>query len=80
MELFQNMLKKYRHDLGGLMEEEFLRFIRSKRYELETGWYLLDRTIYPNFDSTKSSLQLDELADRVRDLLTMPLVRVKLVW
>ena len=54
-------------------KEEFLKFIRSKRYELETGWYLLDRTVYPNFDSTKSSLQLDELADRVRDLLTMPM-------
>ncbi len=54
-------------------KEEFLKFIRSKRYELETGWYLLDRTVYPNFDSTKSSLQLDELADRVRDLITMPM-------
>ena len=37
---------------------------------METGWYLLDRVIYPNLDSSVSSLQLDELADRVRDLLT----------
>ena len=51
-------------------KEDFLNFIRSKRYELETGWYLLDRVIYPNLDSSVSSLQLDELADRVRDLLT----------
>ena len=51
-------------------KEDFLNFIRSKRYELETGWYLLDRVVYPNLDSSVSSLQLDELADRVRDLLT----------
>ena len=51
-------------------KEDFLNFIRSKRYELETGWYLLDRVIYPNLDSSVSSLQLDKLADRVRDLLT----------
>ena len=53
--------------------EDFLHFIRSNRYELETGWYLLDRTIYPNSDSTNSSLQLDRLADRVRELMAKPI-------
>ena len=54
-------------------KEDFMNFIRSRRYELETGWYLLDRTINPSLDSSVSSLLLDELADRVRDLLTSPL-------
>ena len=54
-------------------KEDFINFIRSRRYELETGWYLLDRTIHHNLDSTVSSLLLDELADRVRDLSTSPM-------
>ena len=29
---------------------DFVRFIRSQRYELETGWFLLDRTVYPSFN------------------------------
>ncbi|MDG1137922.1 MAG: transglutaminase-like domain-containing protein [Opitutales bacterium] len=52
---------------------DFLNFIRSQRYELETGWFLLDRTVYPNFQATSATLFLDRLADRVRDLVTPPL-------
>ena len=50
----------------------FLKFIRSQRYELESGWFLLDRTIFPNFEISAASLFLDQLADRVRELLTPP--------
>ena len=50
----------------------FIEFIRSRRYELETGWFLLDRTVYPSFELSSATLFLDELADRCRDLLTPP--------
>ena len=50
----------------------FLQFIRSQRYELETGWFLLDRTICPTLDISISTLFLNQLADRVRELLTPP--------
>ena len=82
-------LKKISHDSNGIVakhakelqiklgwtdgKEDFLKFIRSKRYELETGWYLLDRTIDPAADSVRSSLQLDQLADRVRELIAKPI-------
>ena len=50
----------------------FLRFIDSQRYELESGWFLLDRTVYPTFDVSSSTLFLDSLADRARELLLPP--------
>jgi regulator of sirC expression with transglutaminase-like and TPR domain len=51
---------------------DFLSFIRSQRYELESGWFLLDRTIFPTFEISSASLFLDQLADRVRELLMPP--------
>ena len=39
--------------------ETFLHFIRSQRYELESGWLLLDKTVFPSFDSAVTSLALD---------------------
>ena len=51
---------------------DFIRFIRSLRYELETGWFLLDRTVYTNFDTSTYSFFLDKLADRCRELLLQP--------
>ncbi len=51
---------------------DFLNFIRSLRYELESGWFLLDRTISTNFDVASSTLFLDQLSDRVRELLLPP--------
>ena len=72
-----NLLAKHAHSLlvelgwvdgvGG-----FLEFIRSLRYELETGWFLLDRTIFPSLDISSSTLFLDRLADRARELLVLP--------
>ncbi len=50
----------------------FLKFIRSLRYELESGWFLLDRTIFPTLDISSSTLFLDSLADRARELLIPP--------
>lgn len=52
---------------------EFIEFIRSQRYELETGWFLLDRTVYPDFQVSASTLFIDKLSDRVRELITPPL-------
>ena len=52
---------------------DFLSFIRSQRYELETGWFLLDRTVYPSFELSSATLFLDKLADRCRELLTLPM-------
>jgi len=51
---------------------DFLRFIRSLRYEMETGWFLLDRTIYPDFEASTYSFFLDRLADRCRELMLQP--------
>ena len=52
---------------------DFVRFIRSQRYELETGWFLLDRTVYPSFQSSSSTLFMDKVARRSRELLTPPM-------
>ena len=51
---------------------DFFNFIRSLRYELESGWFLLDRTIFPNFDISSSTLFLDQMADRTKELLVPP--------
>ena len=51
---------------------DFIRFIQSQRYELETGWFLLDRVIYPDFEASTYSLFLDKLSDRCRELLLKP--------
>ena len=65
----QNMIQK----LGWIDGAgDFLQFIRSLRYELETGWFLLDRTVYPDIETSTYSFFLDKLADRCRDLLLQP--------
>ncbi len=65
----QNMIEK----LGWIDGAgDFLGFIRSLRYELETGWFLLDRVIYPDFEASTYSFFLDKLADRCRELLLQP--------
>ncbi len=53
---------------------DFISFIRSQRYELETGWFLLDRTVYPSFELSAATLFLDKLGDRCRELLTPPML------
>ena len=48
----QNMIQK----LGWIDGAgDFLQFIRSLRYELETGWFLLDRTVYPDIETSTYS-------------------------
>ncbi|MEL0098470.1 MAG: transglutaminase-like domain-containing protein [Opitutae bacterium] len=65
----QNMIEK----LGWIDGAgDFLGFIRSLRYELETGWFLLDRVVYPDFEASTYSFFLDKLADRCRELLLQP--------
>ena len=72
-----HLLAKHAHDLLAELGwvdgvEGFLKFINSQRYELESGWFLLDRTVSPTFDIASSTLFLDSLADRVRELLLPP--------
>ncbi len=50
----------------------FIDFIRSFQYELETGCLMLDRTWYPELDTGQCGLFLDEVADRVRELICEP--------
>lgn len=52
--------------------EEFRAFIRSQNYELETGMILLCRVAYPNLDAAVICNQVDEIADRCRELLVKP--------
>ncbi len=52
--------------------QAFLEFIRSLKYELETGWFLLDRTVSPTCDIAACHLFLDEMAERCRELMTPP--------
>ena len=52
--------------------QAFLEFIRSLKYELETGWFLLDRAVYPTCDIAACHLFLDEIAERCRELMTPP--------
>jgi regulator of sirC expression with transglutaminase-like and TPR domain len=53
--------------------EIFLQFIQSQRYELESGWFLLDKTVFPTMDASVVSLTLDSLADRARELMVPPM-------
>ncbi len=52
---------------------EFVGFIRSLNYELETGALLLSRTVFPNIDAGACCEQLDALAARCRELFAEPL-------
>ena len=72
-----HLLAKHAHNLLSELGwidgvKGFLQFINSQRYELESGWFLLDRTILPTFDVSSSTIFLDRLADRVRELLLPP--------
>lgn len=52
--------------------EAFRFFIRSFNYELETGSWLLDRTIHPRLNIAQSSEMLDEMGVRALDLFVEP--------
>lgn len=53
-------------------EVEFVRFIRSLRYELESGCLLIQRTVEPHYRPELMSGTLSSLARRVRDLTAGP--------
>ena len=72
-----DLISKHAHNLMSELGwvdgvDGFIQFIKSLRYELESGWFLLDRTITPTLDISSSTLFLDRLADRVRELLIPP--------
>ena len=48
---------------------DFREFIESLNYELETGFLMLERTIYANREVEDYQLLLDEMANRVKELL-----------
>ncbi len=52
--------------------ETFRSFIESFSYELETGCWLLDRTVNPRIDTTRYSAMLDEMGIRALDLFIEP--------
>ena len=52
--------------------DEFVRFIRSLHYELETGSLLLNRTVFPDVSVAECCILLDAMAARCRELLVLP--------
>ena len=52
--------------------EEFRTFIRSLKYELETGALLLARTVRPDLDVGQCCALLDRMAARCRELIVEP--------
>jgi regulator of sirC expression with transglutaminase-like and TPR domain len=51
---------------------EFRGFIRSLNYELETGAFLLSRTVQPRLDIGACCAALDGIAGRCRELISEP--------
>ncbi|MBE2215652.1 MAG: hypothetical protein IAE82_17400 [Opitutaceae bacterium] len=56
---------------------EFLHFIRSLNYELETGMVLLARTADPKASASTVCVMLDAIASRCRELMVEPLTPVQ---
>lgn len=52
--------------------ENFFDFIRSFNYELETGCWMLDRTVNPRLDTQLAGERLDEMGIRALDLFVEP--------
>lgn len=52
---------------------EFRTFINRQNYDLETGAILLCRTVYPNIDVLALCGELDQIANRCRELMNGPL-------
>ena len=50
----------------------FIRYVRGAHVELEQGAILLQRAIYPRLDPVRVSGALDEIAQRVQDLIAIP--------
>lgn len=51
---------------------EFRGFIRSLNYELETGILLLSRTVNPDLDVGACCAEIDQIAERCRELISHP--------
>jgi regulator of sirC expression with transglutaminase-like and TPR domain len=51
---------------------EFSGFIRSENYELESGAFLLARTVEPRLDVAECRAELDSIAERCRELIVEP--------
>jgi len=51
---------------------DFIEFIRSLNYELETGALLMSRTVNPDVDVGACCTMLDDIARRVRELVIEP--------
>lgn len=51
---------------------EFREFIRSLNYELETGYLMMARTVRPDLDTGACCEELENIADRCRDLIIEP--------
>jgi len=65
--------KLYLHRMGvDNTVETFRNFIESFSYELETGCWLLDRTVNPRIDTARYGNLLDEMGIRALDLFIEP--------
>jgi len=51
---------------------EFRAFIRSMNYELESGWIMISRVAYPDINVGKVCQELDEIANRCKELIARP--------
>lgn len=51
---------------------EFVQFIRSLEYELETGMLMLDRVVRPDIEVEEISQTLDAIAMRCREIEVLP--------
>ena len=51
---------------------EFRAFIRSMNYELESGWIMISRVAYPYINVGKVCQELDEIANRCKELIARP--------
>jgi regulator of sirC expression with transglutaminase-like and TPR domain len=51
---------------------QFVEFINSFHYELETGCLMLDRTEFPDMNTGDCGLFLDDIARRAKELLVLP--------
>lgn len=51
---------------------EFLTFIQSLNYELESGFLLLARTVSPDLEIGECQIEVDKIARRCRELIVEP--------
>lgn len=66
--------RSYLHDLESCERVDVFRsFIRSFSYELETGCLMLERVVYPNLSYQVYDDFLEEISERVQELLSWPM-------